>query len=533
MSKIERALSAWRKAIGEDYVIGGRSLDSYIDNTYGLTRRVPAVVMPSDTDEVQCVVEIANEFGTPLYPISKGKNWGLGSKLPVKDDTTILDLGRMDRIHDVNTKHAYVVLEPGVTQGQLYAHLKENNIPLIMDVTGSGLDSSILGNALDRGVGYFSDRCEELSDLQVVLGNGEILETGFSRYPNAKAANLFKHGVGPYLDGLFVQSNMGAVTRAGVGLMQESDDYATFVCKLGEEEQLPEFVDAMAKLKKMGIIRSVAHIGNRERTKITICPLIYDTLKEYYPDADEGYLRGLAEELFESEDFGPWSATGRVFGTRAQVNEAKRQIKGAIKKYGDVTFLTDRFIRLADTASGVLKFIPQVKRKRILLSSIKPVYNFTKGIPTDDAVKSVYWPLGLSEGPSEPDHTSCGVIYYLPITPLDGEEAERVAKTTNEVLSQHGFTPSITLNTVNDRAMETVISIPFNRENQEDTLLAQESVRKLHKKLTSEGIYPYRASVDLMEDVVDPENPFWRVSKQIKEKLDPNNIISPGRYSLV
>jgi 4-cresol dehydrogenase (hydroxylating) len=531
---IKKATKGWEKTIGKDYVLSDRStIQHYEKNTMGLKRHIPTILMPASREEVKRIVEIANEYKTPLYPISKGKNWGLGSRVPVKDGTTVVDMSRMNHIHDVNTKHAYAVVEPGVTQGQLYDYLKENKIPLIMDVTGSGLDSSIIGNALERGVGYFTDRGEELSGLEVVLGDGEIIHTGFGHYPNAKATYLFKHGIGPSLDGLFIQSNCGIVTKAGVGLLHENDSYATFVCKIKKEEQLPEFIDNFAKLKKMGITKSVVHIGNKERTRISISPLIYESLKERTPSMDSNYLRTLSEKLFDEEFTGPWSATGRIFGTKTQVREAKRQIRKKMNRPVSTIYLTDDFIRKAEKVGKLFEFIPYIKKKNVILSSIKPIYNFTKGIPTNDAVKSVYWPIMNPPPELDPDNSPCGVIYYLPITPLDGEEAHKVVSTTNKVLKGYEFYPAITLNTVNENALETVISVPFDKRKPEDVKRAHKAVRELHRELASQGIYPYRASIDMMDEVVDYQNPFWQAVKKIKNALDSNHIISPGRYNLI
>src|SRR5258708_4909082 len=78
-------------------------------------------------DEVLQIVSLANAHQIPLYPFSTGKNWGLGSKLPVVDGCVLVDLSRMDRIVEVNEAFAYAIIEPGVTQAHLAAHLKEHH----------------------------------------------------------------------------------------------------------------------------------------------------------------------------------------------------------------------------------------------------------------------------------------------------------------------------------------------------------------------------------------------------------------------
>ena len=93
-------------------------------------------------------------FGVPVYPISSGKNWGYGSRVPAADGCILLDLGRMNRIVDFNEELAYVTVEPGVTQAQLYAFLRERGSNLWVDATGASPECSLIGNAVERGFGH-------------------------------------------------------------------------------------------------------------------------------------------------------------------------------------------------------------------------------------------------------------------------------------------------------------------------------------------------------------------------------------------
>ena len=61
----------------------------------------PAIVAPQSTEEVRAVVRIANELAVPLWPISRGKNFGYGGAAPVLGGSVILDLTRMNRIIEV------------------------------------------------------------------------------------------------------------------------------------------------------------------------------------------------------------------------------------------------------------------------------------------------------------------------------------------------------------------------------------------------------------------------------------------------
>lgn len=527
-NSIKRAINEFSRIVGSENIIINPNLRS----VSGEKRKIPAIIFPKDEEEVKNIVNVANEFKTPIYPVSTGKNWGLGSALPVEDGCIIVNLQKMKKIEEVNIKNAYAVIEPGVTQWDLYEYLKKNDIPLIMDVTGSGKDSSIIGNALERGVGYFGQRGEDICGLKVVLGNGKVIETGFGHYQNSKTKYIYPYGIGPDLTGVFFQSNFGIVVKGGINLIPKSDEYVTFVTKIKNEKDLPEYIERLKEIKKNGLVKGVVHIGNRERSKISISPLIFENLEKTYPQADKKYLRELTEKLFNDEFYGDWSATGRIYGPKKHVAEAEKQIKKASKCLGSTMFLNDKFINYADKITNLFSFIPYVKKKQIILNASKPIYNFTKGIPNDAAVKSVYWPIMNPPDVLDPDNSECGIIYYCPVTPFDGNEVEKVISIIKQIFNKYGFEPSITLNTLDYKALETVISIPFKRD--EETIEnAHKAIIELHKNLTSIGIYPYRASIDLMEYITDPTDDFWQTVKAMKNVFDPNNIISPRRYNLI
>ncbi|MNY73853.1 hypothetical protein D3C86_2127370 [compost metagenome] len=50
--------------------------------------------------------------------------------------------------------------------------------------------------------------------------------------------------------------------------------------------------------------------------------------------------------------------------------------------------------------------------------------------------------------------------------------------------------------------------------------------------LRAEKLEVYRARADMMEQVVAPGDPFWETVKALKDALDPNGVLAPGRYNL-
>lgn len=222
------------------------------------------VVFPTSLEEVQDAVRRAGRERQPLYAISRGCNWGYGERSPLTARAAVLDFSKMNRILEVNDELAYVVLEPGVSQGELEKHLAAHHKDLWMDATGAGAEASVVGNVLERGFGHtpYGDRFRNVCGLEVVLASGEVVRTGFHGYSAAGAAHAYPYGVGPYLDGLFTQSNLGVVTRMTLWLMPRPEELAAFFVSFQDRREMAEAVGAFTRLKLDGTLRSVLHIGN-------------------------------------------------------------------------------------------------------------------------------------------------------------------------------------------------------------------------------------------------------------------------------
>jgi 4-cresol dehydrogenase (hydroxylating) len=522
------ALEEMATVLGQDNVIlEGPSLQAYAQNTAGLERRIAAAVTPGSTLEVQSVVQIANRYRTPLYPISCGRNWGYGSSLPVRDGAVVVDLHRMNRIRNtINLADHYAAVEPGVTQEQLWRALQESGLPLLFNATAAGRETSILGNSLDRGFGYFAMRPDDLCGLEVVLGTGEVLRTGYGHYENARATANYKFGLGPSLDGLFFQSNFGIVTCASLHLHARRERHATLLLKLQRDEDFVAFVDRLAGLRREGVFESVLHIGSRDRIRVTLSPLIYQYLVKNgeSPGAD---LRRRAESLLAGGKFAAWTGVGGIYGSAGEVEEKLKEISRRLEDLAMVEAVTAETFARSPSSNPTLE-------ERAVLESAKALADFSSGTPADGALFSPLWAIGLS--PDEVvnlDRTPLGLLFCCPALPLSGEAAKEAIETARRIFQQFGFTPYMTLNIVNTKAMLCVLNLVFDRRVSEQVRTAHRCVDTLFDDWASQGIYPYRLGVQSMGQFVTAGDPFWQIVRGLKEVFDPNRIIAPGRYNLV
>jgi 4-cresol dehydrogenase (hydroxylating) len=226
-------------------------------------RFASAAVAPDTVEEVRAIVGIANEYRMPLYPISTGKNLTYGGSAPVYSGSVVLDLKRMNRILDVSARDKTCLIEPGVSYFDLYRHLRQNRIRLWIDTADPGW-GGLIGNALDRGAGYTStdvrDHFDAHCGMEVVLGNGDVVRTGMGANPKSSTWQIFKYGMGPWVDGIFSQSNFGIVTKMGFWLMEEPEAALIVSVTVPKRGDIVPLLDAVSSLMHAHVIPSEAQV---------------------------------------------------------------------------------------------------------------------------------------------------------------------------------------------------------------------------------------------------------------------------------
>jgi 4-cresol dehydrogenase (hydroxylating) len=433
----------------------------------------------------------------------------------------------MNRILDFSEELAYVTVEPGVTQSQLFDFLRQQKSSLWMDATGAAPESSLIGNTMERGFGHtpYGDHFAHSCGLEVILPTGERIETGFSRFSNSTTGPLYRWGLGPVLDGLFSQSNLGVVTRMSIWLMPAPEYFQAFFFSCNVDSMLGPVIDALRPLRINGTIRSGMHIGNDYK--------VLGGLQQY-PWVETGGKTPLSPELmkrFRSDlRIGAWNGSGGLYGTRAQVAEARRLIKRALAgKVDRLQFLDDRKLRLAMRFAKPYQFLTGWNLAKTL-TVLQSVYDLLKGIPTNTPLGSTYWrkrtPIPAQ---MNPDRDGCGLLWFAPIVPADGRNVEALTSVVVKTMLEDGFEPMISLTLLTERAIACVISISFDRSVSGEDDRAMLCYHRLLKNVTSQGHHSYRLGIHSMAEmnVHDVYNTFLQ---KIKTTIDPAGILSAGRY---
>lgn len=466
----------------------------YHRNVTALSRLIPLALRPGTVDEVRAIVTEANARRIPIYPFSTGKNWGMGSKLPVTDGCVVVDLSRLNRILEVNEPSRYAVIEPGVTQGQLANHLAENHPDLTFNLTGAFGETSVLGNTLERGDGSHA-RIDDLIAMRGILGSGEPFAIGgHFGTAGADAAHVMRYAAGPDLVGLFSQSNFGIVTEMVFKLLPRADKRGLF-WGIAVDAKLTELFERLQRIFAQRIalpaMTNVGYANRFEQARTTLGDTTADLrltgeLWNFYIifDGSAKLSRAIHEELHE--------------------------------RLGSCCLETGFYDHGGDTHA--------------LPPHLKPLIRPLAGFPDYESIRTVYRLTGM-EPPANPqdlnvDHTAFGMKSYVGIVPPLPEHVRNAADLVAAV--RRRFLLNIKPSFFGDG--RCLVTIHFKSTDPAQVAAAEQAELALWEQMTTAGYMPYRASVDQMQRLIDVRPEFFSLVSRIKSVLDPNHIIAPGRY---
>lgn len=528
---LANAIHAWEKELGTEKV--SLQVDSYQKNTIGSHRSIPAIVKLSNASEVAAAIKIAQKFNIKVYPISTGNNWGYGSALPVTESCVIFDLKSMNKIVDFDAELGTVTLEPGVTQQMLYDFLQKRNANFLVPVTGAGPDCSILGNALERGYGItpHTDHFAAVNCITAVLPNGEIYRSNFSEVNGEQIDKIHKWGLGPYLDGIFTQSNMGIVTQITIDLKKKPECIEFFTFKINSDEKLEETTKVIREiLEEVGDNLSGINLMNNNRVISMSADFPFEELNPDGSNHDAVFNR-IAKKLHIT----PWTGIGAIYGSKEIVKAVKKVISKKLKKVAGFTLFINR--KKINLIKFVYTHLPFAQRPFLtnLIEKVDSTLKILEGIPQKVAIPLAYWkntttPYQGHDKNHNPAKDNCGLIWFTPLIPLKQNDIRKYTEIVNRVCKANKIEPLITMTTLSEKVVDSSVPILFDRKNSEECKNAKKCYSELFEECSKLGYLPYRMGVDNMHLATENKTSYWTLVKQIKATIDPSNILSPGRY---
>ena len=88
----------------------------------------------------------------------------------------------------------------------------------------------------------------------------------------------------------------------------------------------------------------------------------------------------------------------------------------------------------------------------------------------------------------------------------------------------------VTFTSINPRSLIMISNITYPKDK-ESIQKAKEFYNKCMEQLIFEGFYPYRSGSGMYSSL-KPLEQNMELFKSLKDCLDPNNILAPGKYNL-
>ena len=463
------------------------------DDTYAPS----AVVMPSSVEEVQAVVRIANELGVPLWTTSQGRNNGYGGGSPRLGGSVTVSLRRMNRVLEVNGELAYAVVEPGVSWFDLYDALEAGGHDLMLSIPDLGW-GSVVGNSLDNGMTYLPYGTDFMAPcgLEVVLANGEVLRTGMGAMPDNKVWHLYKRGLGPVLDPLFMQSNYGIVTRMGVWLMRKPEAYAPMMLTAPQDSDLEAVVDTLRDLRLEGTITGVPILFNT-----LIAAVMATGGSNFHQDAGPMPDEEI-QKMADSMGIGRWAVRCALWGPKEVVDARLERIRAAWGRIPGSSVLHSR------------TYGPDEYHELEV-----PHDKIQAGIPNLDIIKDI---------------GDIGHVGFSPAVPLTGRDVRAAVDLLRDLIEREAnvdFLAGIIIG--NERSCVIVTGANFHRSDEEQVRRVYDAMKMLVREAGKHGLGEYRAHLDFMDLASDQysfnDHAYRRFCETIKDAVDPNGILSPGQ----
>ena len=529
----ESALAEWKQALGTKAVVDNpETLQNFTVNCTGFSKKTIAILSPDKVSYIPDIVKIAVKHNIPLFPYSTGNNWGYGSTNPAVDNCALVDLSKLDKILDFDVETGILTLEPGVTQRQLDQFLKQHKYSYLIPVTGAGPDCSLVGNALERGYGItpHADHFGAVMGLEAVLPNGEVYSAMLGNLGGKAVDKAFKWGMGPYIDGLFSQSNFGIVTQMTIALAPKPQCVEAFFFSVKKADDLELAVTKIRQvLKEVGTVTGSINLMNKHRVL---------SMSEPYPKDQIGTDGLIPEEVLQKmmrrNQVMEWTGVGAIYGSKRVVAATRSEIRRILRPVASrLVFFTPGMVK---NLYGLAHALPIVRNLHLVnvLSTLNKTMQLFAGEPSEIALPLAYWRSGKmpQDGtPMNPDRDGCGLIWYSPLLPMKPDLTRQYTEMVKSICIKHRIEPLITLTSISDRCWDSTIPILFDRNNPEEIDRAHACYHELFDTGRKHGFIPYRLGIQSMALPAE-KNAVPNILKLFKQAIDPHNIMAPGRYGL-
>lgn len=236
----------------EHLLIDEHSTSLYAQDVFTKDKPAVAVVLPANKQQLSDVVRIATQSGYSVIPRGGGMSYTSGY-VPANNNCIMIDMGRMNKVLEINQQDMYVTVECGCTWKDLHEALKDTGLRTPYWGTLSGSKATIGGglsqNSIFWGSGQYGSAADSVIGLEVVLADGSLVRTGSGAQINGTP--FFRH-YGPDLTGLFT-CDTGALGFKAVATFKLIPEFDAKAFLAFDFKTAQDSIDAMSEIARQGL----------------------------------------------------------------------------------------------------------------------------------------------------------------------------------------------------------------------------------------------------------------------------------------
>jgi 4-cresol dehydrogenase (hydroxylating) len=318
--------------------------------------------------------------------------------------------------------------------------------------------------------------------------------------PTAKTWQHFQYGAGPTSDGLFAQSNMGVVTKMGFWLLPEPEASMTGAIRVQKHDDIVPFVKILASLAFQGIINCVFSLSS------PVFAGALDAEKSALLDRPGGGTATEWDQYAQSKNRHFWQTELRFYGPAKVIAAQWEHVKEKVSAIAGAQFTDGEAMHFPLTDEQV--------------SKLNDPGSF--GVPSLNVFSSL--------------QGSSGHLDASPMLPYSGEALLEAHKVFMKLFRDAGIPLLLGFAmSYHWRAFIMFQSINLVRDPAQ-MAKARSLYESVIKVASAHGWGIYRAHAAFMDTVMEQysynDHALMKLNETLKDALDPNGILSAGRYGI-
>lgn len=252
--------------------------------------------------------------------------------------------------------------------------------------------------------------------MEVMLADGDVVRTGQFGITASPSAFLSRFTYGPSVEGLFLQSNLGVVTKLSLWLAPRPRAYMACAFAVPGFDDLAPMVDAFAALRRDGTIPNCVWFTSLVET------LCIAGRREDYWKGEGPVPDWRLEELRRETGYGHWYARWGLYGSERVVQAQFDEIKEVLARKAPTGEISGVLYAGEDGDGGVDAASVPAQHGSMFV-----------GVPSLWSLPLINWPIPRGRAGGKAAHGD-----YAPIIPSSGRLVLEWMRVSKPICEAHG-----------------------------------------------------------------------------------------------